>query len=51
MSANHSSRHVKAVVRRGQTAAGPESEVSITMSSANSWFPTRGGRIKYRFKH
>ena len=45
MSANHSSRQVKAVVRREQTTAGSASEVSITMSSANSWFLTRGGRM------
>ena len=45
MSANHSSRQVKAVVRREHTTGGSVSEVSITMSSANSWFLTRGGRM------
>ena len=46
ISVNHSSRQVKAVVRREQTTAGSGSEVSITMSSANSWFLTRGGKME-----
>ena len=44
MSPNHSSRQVKPV--RGENAtAGSASEDSIKMSSANSWFFTRGGRM------
>ena len=45
MSANHSSRQIKAVVRREQATARSASEVSITILPANSWFLTRGGSM------
>ena len=45
MSANYSSRQVKAVIRPERTTVGSESEVAITMPSKNSWFHTGSVRM------
>ena len=45
MSACYLPRQVKSVVRREQTTAGSESEVSTAMALANSYFLSRDDRI------